>query len=143
MFPMHRKTKSKEDDAIRAAARGMYSSFDAYARLYPDLIPRIREIMASNIPAIRDKVELLRKAIAREGDARQASLARRYGLTPAQARIAVFIADGGSVASYAKENKISAQTVRTHLKAVFAKTGISRQTQLATILAGARALTKD
>ena len=34
---------------------------------------------------------------------------------------------GGRVAEYARQNGVSAFTVRTHLKAIFAKTGVRRQ----------------
>jgi DNA-binding CsgD family transcriptional regulator len=133
---MHRKTKSTEADALDASLQRMGVSFDAYTRLYPDLLPRIKAILASRDPALRAKVAVLRAA-ARDADGTAAvNLARRYGLTPTQARIAIYLVNGGTLTDYAAEQKISPQTVRTHLKAIFSKTGASRQAELTSILAG-------
>ena len=42
--------------------------------------------------------------------------------------------DGGSVADCAADLGIAESTVRTHVKAIFAKTGRTRQGQLASLL---------
>lgn len=128
---MRRPSKSKRPDALEAVIARTAASFDRYTRLYPDLMPRIRAVLASDDPALREKSALLRRAVERMIDGGKSLLARRYGLTPTQARIAVFVAEGGTVADYARVHKVSPQTVRTHLKAVFAKTGTSRQAELA------------
>lgn len=57
-------------------------------------------------------------------------LARRWGLTPAQARVAERLARGQSVREIAAELGVSRSTVRTHLKAIFAHTDTHRQAQL-------------
>lgn len=59
-----------------------------------------------------------------------------FDLTPAEARAARAIAAGQSVAQIATAGKVSSETVRTHVKAVLAKTGLNRQTDLAALLAG-------
>ncbi|MBW2240829.1 MAG: hypothetical protein JRH01_02495 [Deltaproteobacteria bacterium] len=53
-----------------------------------------------------------------------------YGLTAAEGRLAVAIAAGTSAADFAKRSGRSAETVRTHLKSIFRKLGIQRQSQL-------------
>jgi DNA-binding CsgD family transcriptional regulator len=53
-----------------------------------------------------------------------------YGLTPAEAELAAALVNGESVADYAERRRRSLNTVRTHLKAIFAKTGSSRQSEL-------------
>jgi len=58
-----------------------------------------------------------------------------YGLSVAEARIALKIAAGKSLSQIALESRTSLHTVRTQLKAVFAKTGTSRQAELALTLA--------
>ena len=58
-----------------------------------------------------------------------------YGLSAAEARLAVRIAAGRSLAQIAAEGGTSPHTVRTQLKAVFSKTGVSRQAELALSLA--------
>lgn len=59
-----------------------------------------------------------------------------FDLTPAEARTARAIAEGLAVADIAEQSKVSVETVRTHLKAALAKTGLNRQAELAAMLAG-------
>ena len=58
-----------------------------------------------------------------------------YGLTPAESRLAAGLARGLALRDYAKQEHRSLNTVRTQLKAVFAKTGTSRQTDLVRLVA--------
>ena len=58
------------------------------------------------------------------------SLRRLFGFTPAEARICEYLVGGTTVDETARELGITRETVRTHVKAIFAKTGISRQTEL-------------
>jgi DNA-binding CsgD family transcriptional regulator len=58
-----------------------------------------------------------------------------YGLTLAEARVALCAASGASVPETAHRLNISANTVKTHLRRVFAKTGASRQSELARLMA--------
>jgi len=57
-----------------------------------------------------------------------------YGLTPAQAAVAAKLADGLTQADVAASLRISLHTARDHLKAIFAKTGTSHQSQLVALL---------
>ena len=52
------------------------------------------------------------------------------GLTPAESRVAVAVASGQTVAGIAHANECAESTVRTHLKRVYRKQGIRRQTEL-------------
>ena len=65
-----------------------------------------------------------------------AVLGAAFGLTPAETRIALAIAEGQDVSDIATNQSVSIATVRTHLKALFAKTGTSRQSALAALMAG-------
>lgn len=58
----------------------------------------------------------------------------RYGLTPAERRVAVLIAAGHSPREIAAQLGISFHTVRAHLRSTYAKTGVNRQTALARLL---------
>jgi DNA-binding CsgD family transcriptional regulator len=58
-----------------------------------------------------------------------------YALTPAEARLACALARGVSVKEYGLAHRVTANTVRTHLKQVMAKTGTTRQSQLAGLVA--------
>ena len=61
-------------------------------------------------------------------------LSRVFGMTASEARVAERLARGESVAEIAATMNISVETVRTHLKAVFLKTGTRRQAELSALL---------
>lgn len=74
-----------------------------------------------------------------EGEAIAPSLAQRlqqrYGLTPAEARLAVEIAQGDGKNAVAERLGITFSTARTHLSRVFDKTGVRRQAELVRLIA--------
>jgi DNA-binding CsgD family transcriptional regulator len=53
-----------------------------------------------------------------------------YCLTRAEAQVAIAIASGATIAEIARRLRISSNTVRTHLRHAFDKTGTRRQTHL-------------
>jgi len=57
-----------------------------------------------------------------------------YGLTPAEARVALCAASGATIPETAHRLNVSPNTVKTHLSRVFAKTGTSRQIELARLM---------
>lgn len=59
-----------------------------------------------------------------------ALLSSRFGLTATEAEVARRVATGRGVAHAAQELRISLNTARTHLKAVYSKTGVNHQAQL-------------
>lgn len=61
-------------------------------------------------------------------------LQRRYGLTAAEARVALCLEQGGTLAQIGDRLGISYETVRTHLKAAFGKTGTGNQRELLTLV---------
>jgi DNA-binding CsgD family transcriptional regulator len=63
-----------------------------------------------------------------------ALVAQAFALTPAEARLAVIIAQGATPERAAGVLGISRQTARNQLKAVFAKTGTHRQSELVALL---------
>ncbi len=63
-----------------------------------------------------------------------ALLARLYGLTPAEARLAEALAGGGPLTAAAERLGIGRETARSQLKQVYAKTGTHRQAELARLL---------
>ena len=67
-----------------------------------------------------------------ESQARRAEelLRSLFALTPAEARLALSVADGLSPADAAEQLGITVQTARTHLKRVFHKTATTRQAEL-------------
>lgn len=60
-----------------------------------------------------------------------------FDLTPAEARIAAAIGEGQTVEVIAAAGGVSRETVRSHLKSVLVKVGVSRQVDLVRLLAGA------
>lgn len=64
-------------------------------------------------------------------------LSRLYGLTPAEARLALQLAAGHDLKEIATGSRRSMNTVRTQLKQVFQKTGTSRQAQLVRLVSQA------
>lgn len=61
-------------------------------------------------------------------------LRQRYGLTPAEARLAWEIVQGGGRKSAAANRGISVSTARTQLTSIFDKTGVRRQSELVRLL---------
>ncbi|WP_238297673.1 helix-turn-helix transcriptional regulator, partial [Methylobacterium soli] len=59
-----------------------------------------------------------------------------FDLTAAEARVARGIAEGATIAGLARGQGVLEATVRSQVKAAFAKTGVSRQVDLARLLSG-------
>jgi DNA-binding CsgD family transcriptional regulator len=65
-----------------------------------------------------------------------ASVARAFGLTPAEQRVLLAIVEVGGVPETAETLGVAETTVKTHLYRVFAKTGAGRQADLVKLAAG-------
>lgn len=106
-----------------------------YARLYPSAPQRTAEIVAaiaadyeaSGVSLIFEVPDAPAKRIER--------LRSEFGLTGSEATLALHIADGGDMGSYAEARGISRNTVRNQLQMVFEKTGTRRQAELVRLLA--------
>jgi len=70
----------------------------------------------------------------------EARISALYGLTPAEARLAVALVAGKSIAEYAVRMAIAQATARTHLKNILQKTGARRQAELMRIIVGGPAM---
>jgi DNA-binding CsgD family transcriptional regulator len=57
-----------------------------------------------------------------------------YSLTPSEAQVAISLANGHSIDEIAQSSNHSAHTIRSQLKGVFRKTGVSRQSDLIKLL---------
>ena len=62
------------------------------------------------------------------------SLVSVYNLTPSEAQVAISLANGHSIDEIANASHHSAHTIRSQLKSVFRKTGVSRQSELIKLL---------
>ena len=58
------------------------------------------------------------------------AVAATYGLTPAEMRVLTRMLTGSTVAEAAADLGVAPTTARTHLDSIFAKTGVSRQSEL-------------
>jgi len=67
-------------------------------------------------------------------------VAETFDLTPAESRVAVALAAGYGIADIAKRHQVAVVTIRTQLKAVFAKTNTARQAELVRMLVAMPAL---
>ncbi len=63
-----------------------------------------------------------------------AALSKLFGLTPAESALAVLLGDGLTLDEAAHELSIARNTARAHLRAIFAKTGVTRQTMLVRLI---------
>ena len=63
-----------------------------------------------------------------------ARLRARFGLTPAEIRVAVVLAEGLSYAEIAKRLAISVHTVHTHVKEIHQKLGVHTNGRAAAII---------
>jgi len=57
-------------------------------------------------------------------------IARQYGLTDAEMRVIAALAEGARPSEFAERHCVSIHTVRTHLRNIFDKTGLRRQSDL-------------
>lgn len=100
-----------------------------------DLIATAR---AMDLPAIHSGTGALALFLALPGNesSLEPETARElFGLTMAEARLAVILAQGVSLVEAARRLGITHNTAKTQLRAIFAKTGARRQSQLVNILA--------
>jgi DNA-binding CsgD family transcriptional regulator len=109
---------------------------EGYARLYPSIVPRLRKAYQDGNATMKRAVMAMAAALVTAESRRETSLTNLHGLTPTQVRVALHLIDGGTVASCAEAMGVAESTVRTHLKSIFAKTGIRRQSQLRSLLTG-------
>jgi DNA-binding CsgD family transcriptional regulator len=63
-----------------------------------------------------------------------ARLRKRFGLTPAEARVAIILADGFSYAEIAERLSVSPHTVHTHIKEIHQKLGVHTNGRAAAVI---------
>ena len=74
------------------------------------------------------------RAAAEDAVSLRQILVSQYAFTKAEQRLAIELFEGLSLADAAERNRVSLETVRAQLKAVFTKTDTRRQSELVALL---------
>lgn len=85
---------------------------------------------AARSPFLRARALLLLKAVSKPARPDWHLLVDTFGLTPAEARLAVHLVTGATLEYAADELRITKETARHQLKSVFRKTDVNRQAEL-------------
>lgn len=123
-------------EAAVASSRRGPEALDALARLLDANLARIRQELAARQfqprPPLRsrDNAPAGLTPAANAASFPACSLASRFQLTPAEARVAAHLAAGRSLREVAESTGVRPSTLRSHLQAVFDKTGVRRQSAL-------------
>lgn len=80
--------------------------------------------------ALRCSIAVFLSAESAARDASTASVQKLFGLTQKEAQLALSLANGRTLQEAATDLGITLNTARAHLRAIFTKTGIGRQTKL-------------
>ncbi|MFJ7353699.1 helix-turn-helix transcriptional regulator [Phyllobacterium sp. NPDC097923] len=127
---------------VRTDYRRLKGTFAVKSRNGSALRATVAPLSRNTIETVFDRVFedipvalLILHPVSSEPDA---SALQGYGLTPAETALAHAIARGISPLEYADTKKISVQTVRTQLKAIFLKTETRRQSQIAALFLSRR-----
>jgi DNA-binding CsgD family transcriptional regulator len=100
------------------------------------IIARIHPIPdAARSPFLGARALLILSSLAPKPPLSKNLLAGIFGLSPAEARLASIIAGGVDLRTAAEELGVARDTARNQLKAIFAKTGAHRQSELVELLA--------
>jgi DNA-binding CsgD family transcriptional regulator len=106
-----------------------------YARLYPSALRRTADIVtgiAADYEA--DGISVIFEVQDAPAE-RMERLQTAFALTASEAQLALHIADGGDLGSYAAAKGVTRNTARNQLQAVFDKTEARRQAELVKLLA--------
>lgn len=128
-------TNKKQQDAL-------FDNLKPLTRVYPSLEARLAKAAADGHPYVLRAMEIFGRAKGRSEAQALASYREDHGLTEAEAKLAYFLVEGGTLASYALITSLSRNTVRSYLKSIFSKTGATRQAELVRMLSEDRSRTR-
>jgi DNA-binding CsgD family transcriptional regulator/PAS domain-containing protein len=104
----------------------------------PVLVARVKRQSAQQLGGVRLGASLIVTLGSAPGETPVVEIdhvAQWFGLTPAEARLAVALAAGDTLKDYAALRAVSVNAVRFLLKSIFRKTGATTQAQLVALLA--------
>lgn len=97
------------------------------------LLPRER-MSFGGAPAL---IVIARRLMANEWDQ---ALQQDYGLTTAEAQVAMALTEGDGVETIASRRSVSTATVRSQIQSIYSKLGVRRQSELVAIIRGLGAI---
>ena len=112
--------RSIELKRFRAAYPGSTERFKEIEKIAPDELK----------PTLSHVIELMETPV----EEAHPELAQFFGFTAAETKLAVFLMQGGSLSSFAKEHEISRNTARNQLQIIFQKAYVRRQAELVALL---------
>jgi DNA-binding CsgD family transcriptional regulator len=121
-------TQKRRSSLVTGVALG------GYAELYPSIGPRMMAAEQSDNPEVRKLMAGLHEALDRRATRQRDLLMSTWALTATEARLAMHLAEGGSVAGYAELCGVTVGTARSQLKSIFAKMGVNRQAGLVALV---------
>lgn len=137
--PIHQHSLSSFSRRVAVAARtgagdglgtgGLLRLGDPLGGRLTVLIAPFRSAMLS-LGAAQPTAAVLFQNPFRAGRMRENAIAQAYGLSPAESRLVALLVAGNTLVESAAQAGISLNTAKTQLRAVFAKTGFSRQADL-------------
>lgn len=116
---------------LAAASRKVGEDFGFVARDGDNSWLRVAAAPAPGGDAVLVRLRILRPA----ANLNPERLRALFGLSPAEARVAVAVAAGAGLPEIAGQLDVTHATVRSQLRAVFEKTGTRRQSELAALIA--------
>jgi DNA-binding CsgD family transcriptional regulator/PAS domain-containing protein len=115
-----------------------FHTVDAAGAECPVLVARVTRQSAQQLGGVRLGASLIVTLGSAPGETPVVEIdrvAQWFGLTPAEARLAVALARGDTLRDYAALRAVSLNAVRFLLKGIFRKTGATSQAQLVALLA--------
>lgn len=125
------------DELRHASESDALSAFPIVVRRrarHPIVIQAVPVPPAARSPFLGARVVLILNDLDLERGIQSRLLSKAFDLTPAEARLAALLAKDLSLDESANSLGISRQTARNQLKAIFTKTGTSRQAELLSLL---------
>lgn len=127
------RVKGTDHEAVKRMLAATGDVAD-YAQLYPATPQRVVEIIEQVSGAYAEMgIDLIFEHHEVES-VRTERLHALFGLTLAEAAIALHIANGNTMRNFAEQRKLSRNTARNQLQQVFDKTGVHSQAELVRLL---------
>lgn len=127
------RVKGTDHDGLKRLVAAS-SDIAEYKRLYPATPKRVVEIVGQVADSYAEMgIDLIFEVDEGES-ARADRLRTTFGLTYAEAMIALHIGAGGNMRQFAEQRKLSRNTARNQLQQVFEKTDVRRQAELVKLL---------